>query len=620
MAVRANQFNIPAAPKRYTTQYITFRGVDFASDPAKVEAVRSPVALNVVADVGGYPEKRVGWRTLHTIASQINGLFYFVDSNSVPRKVCHAGNSLYVFDDGSIGDPIYTHMNNARSTAFVHGGKLYILDGQTYLVFDGESVEPVTDNAFVPTTKISTQAEGGGTLLEAVNLLTSMRKNSFYTQAGTKTYVLDGTVDANTTPTVSLNGEFTTEFVLNDARDTITLNADPGDPPGGTGVDNLVVTFSHAVDGYADKINKCRFASWYGAGNNTRVFVSGNPDEPNVDWQSGLYDPTYFPDTGYTQIGADSSPIMGYLLQYSNQLIIKGDNEQDATIYQRSAEYTDNYTPYFPLKQGAAGVGALTPYCFGTLRDDPLFLAKEGVFAVTLAYGGANQQRATQSRSYFVDARLCKEPNLADAVSVTWNGYYIVCVNGHAYVADSRQKTAKSKTESTSFEWYYWDNIPARTFLEIGGELYFGTLDGRICKFNTDRTAGIYNDDGEAIQAVWGTKADDDGDFMRVKNMPKRGSGVMVKPYTRSSAQIYVRTEDDFGRLAREAETDMFTFEDVDFQRLTFETLDSPEIIPINSKVKKYKMLQIIVQNNETNEGFGVYGIIKRFTVGNFVK
>lgn len=77
---------------------------------------------------------------------------------------------------------LYDGMNNARSTAFSHDGKLYILDGQSYLVAtetgDTVGVTPVSEYAFTPTTVIGAPAAGGGTPFEAVNLLTGKRINS----------------------------------------------------------------------------------------------------------------------------------------------------------------------------------------------------------------------------------------------------------------------------------------------------------------------------------------------------------------------------------------------------------------------------------------------------------
>ena len=168
--------------------------------------------------------------------------------------------------------------------------------------------------------------------------------------------------------------------------------------------------------------------------------------------------------------------------------------------------------------------------------------------------------------------------------------------------------------------------------LEYHGSLYFGTADGKICKMNTDVDGmQAYSDggtmdeegrinDGTAIIAEWYTKADDDGDFMTYKTMVKRGSGVMMKPYTRTKVIVYAKTDRDFGRKIRESLLDIFNFWDIDFSRFSFVTTDSPQVVPFNSKVKKYKTLQLIVRSEGVNEAFGVFGIIKRYTIGTSVR
>lgn len=72
--------------------------------------------------------------------------------------------------------------------------------------------------------------------------------------------------------------------------------------------------------------------------------------------------------------------------------------------------------------------------------------------------------------------------------------------------------------------------------------------------------------------------------------------------------------------MAKYDTVDIFDFADIDFERFTFNTLDTPQIISIRKKVKKYKTLQIIVESDAANEAFGIFGIIKRFTRGNLVK
>ena len=72
--------------------------------------------------------------------------------------------------------------------------------------------------------------------------------------------------------------------------------------------------------------------------------------------------------------------------------------------------------------------------------------------------------------------------------------------------------------------------------------------------------------------------------------------------------------------LAREDTLDIFDWEDIDFSRFTFNANDAPREILFNTKVKKYKRLQVVVRNENVNEGFGVFGITKHFVVGNFAK
>ena len=161
--------------KRYHKSYSKFRGVDFSTDPTLVNDSRSPLCQNLISDLAGFPEKRLGWRTLFTVDSPINGLFYAVFESGAGKYIVHGGTKLYTFTDTGFLQ-VYDGMNNARSTAFSHGGKLYILDGANYLVAeetgDTIGISHVRERAFVPTTVIGAPAAGGGTPFEAVNMLT----------------------------------------------------------------------------------------------------------------------------------------------------------------------------------------------------------------------------------------------------------------------------------------------------------------------------------------------------------------------------------------------------------------------------------------------------------------
>jgi len=602
--------------------------VDFANDPSQVDETRSPWAVNVISDLSGFPEKRKGWSVIQDlgVSGKANGLFHFVDSEGLLHFLAHIGEDLYDWTDQVLPfEPyvVYTGMNDAQSTSFIHGSKLYILDGANYLVYDGLAVTDATIDAFIPTTTVASPPTGGGTSFEAVNLLQPKRINSFAGTGTATVFYLDAqaisSVDAVTVNDVLKT--VTTDYTVDLTNGTVTFTTAPPVSPSGSGVDNVYITFSKTITGYADKIKKCTIAVQFGYGNNNRIFLSGNPDFQNVDYQSGLDDPSYFPDTGYTKIGSESTAIMGYLKQYDNLLIIKEDNGQDAGVFLRTAEMTDAGEPYFPLKQGIAGMGAIAKGSFGTLRDDPLFLTRQSVSAVSLA-GSVTQERTILDRSFFVNSRLRTEANLENAQAVVWNGYYILCVNGHCYVADGRQ--TNTYQESFGYEWYYWTNIPATVWMEYEGVLYFGTADGELCKFSTDLAVNAYSDNGACVGGsdgvCWSTPFMDGGNYMLQKNILKRGTGILAKPYSRSSGTIYYATEREWQRQVRAYTIDYFDFNDVDFQRFTFNTLDRPQVIPTNTKAKKVLMFQMIIRNDVINEGWGIMSVTIAYTTGNYTK
>lgn len=709
--------------KLYSKAYDKFRGVDFSTDPTQVADYRSPYALNLISDLAGFPEKRPGWRKLQQRQGRINGMHYAVFASGASMRFVHAAKKLFTWD----GVEIFSDMADVRSTAFAHGGRLYIMDGEKYRVVtesDGVyTVSNVEDGAnFIPTTSIGMTPDGGGTAFEGINMLSSARKNSFIADGRSTTFQLD-TKELDSIDNVKVDGETYTvttgwtrtesgivsftpsaaptgdsvfldihgriyictdaegnnlttleantraNFKLTDEKEetgnyykatktaeesapivAATLEAntytltDPKTyvtdltkgtvdfalpPKDGNGIDTVVIQLSKAVEGYADRVNKCTIFAFFGFNNDNRIFISGNPEYPNWDWQSGLDDPTYFPDTGYTKIGSDTSAVMGYLKQYNSLTIVKTDNEQDAEVFLRTAQMEDDGSIIFPLQQGIKGVGAISKHAFANLRDDPLFLAKEGVFAI--ASTSVQLERTVQDRSYFVNPVLTTEANLSEAVAAVWNGYYVLCINGRAYVADSRKRTAQSGTGANysesgsyiqySYEWYYWQNIPARVIYEFEGELWFGTDDGYVCKFNTDiSTMAKYNDDGAAILARWATKMDDYGTIVRRKTLTKKGCGVMIKPYTRSSVTVYTSTDRTHEAKIQYATMDILDFSDIDFSRITFNTLDTPQVVPLNKKVKKFIVLQLIFENNVKDEGFGIYGVQTQYAVSGYVK
>jgi hypothetical protein len=345
-----------------------------------------------------------------------------------------------------------------------------------------------------------------------------------------------------------------------------------------------------------------------------------------LDWHSELDDPTYFPDIYYSAIGSKNTAVMGYANLGDSQIIIKEDSPADSTVFSRTAELRGDEVA-FPIKAGVTGTGAISPNSIAQLIDEPLFLSRNGVYAITS--NAITYERTLQNRSYFVDNKLCKEDNLEKAQSVVWNGYYLCAVNGNVYLLDSRQKTyEKENPNGFVYECFFWNNIDVAKWLVIGGDLYFVTPQGAVCRFKThETTMEKYNDNGQPIRAIWATKPDDDGYPEMYKSMMKKGCLAVLAPYTASSCKVYYGVDgrnDKFIRevsFVKEGTLDISTiFDIVNFERLTFDSSDAPREIHFGKKQKKYTRLQLIFENDALNEGFGIHKVVKTYTINGYSK
>ncbi|WOC74133.1 hypothetical protein RX717_08840 [Intestinibacillus sp. NTUH-41-i26] len=617
-----------------TKNYRRFRGLDYSTDETQIDDSRSPRAVNVIADEGGAPERRWGWRTVYDFGENacVSGVFPFEGEITQAQGAAagraflvHAGERLYLlrldadyaYIEDSRTELLDGLKSGGRSQGFYMNGKLYILTGADYIVFDGTAAKRVTDDdAYCPLTSYQRKPTGGGEAYESVNMLCKWRKNRFVGDGSSTTYQLDVTdIDEGATPAASyfITGESITVQSYDAEKGTVTFASAPKAPEN-AGTSNVEIKFAKTTED-RNKILGCTIFAIYGLdGSSNRVFVSGNSAHGASEWFSGLDDPTYFPDINYSMVGSSDFPIMCYVKAQGELLIIKRDNRQEGTIWHHTGSMVNDVAA-FPLKEGVPGYGAAARFSAANLNDDPLYLSPRGVYAPTTTYYNNMQVRQLYCRSRRVNRRLCKENGLAEAVSAVWRGWYVLVLpNGRAYVADGNQDRADN-----GYEWYYWEGIPAHVLRADEQTLYFGTRDGRICKFNDDLVTAenetlmrAYNDDGAAIHAEWATKLDAMGDLSMLKTMPKRGSALHLKSYARSKIQLWIRTETDSGKQYKTLLADRLTFEDIDFARFTFNTSVNT-VIPLLIKKKKWKLIQIILISDAVNEGFGVYEIELRY-------
>lgn len=590
-----------------------FRGVDFSSPVSKVASARATTMRNMICE-GGINHKRPGWERLLQISGRINGIFPYAD-----YLIVHGGEKLYKVETGADGTYKATDLRNTvddeKSQAFYQDFYMYIIGAGQIIRWDGGKFQYVFDNAYIPTTTISIDADSVAdtvrATLEDVNLLTGWRRNRMRVSSGLTTDKYSWTVDTGIIGIYDYNsGTYTicTPFkkvyvtidVINEGQPVqiklstkdnyvnqqvqianlevayvrkyrtgkaVKIDDDGRHRPDGSsifllGEETEIGNFKkNKVDGkdvgevvgyvdygtgkivlgkkYVSKaiegkvtfteeavtipeivpasygedciqvefycitkqkydsvfnydVHACRFGTLFGVnGSDDTLFLSGNEYEPNKDYHSAPGDFSYFPDTNYTVYGSKDSPIVGYSRMSDTVLaVFKEESQKEPTVYYRSGEYKTidgNLHEVYPITAGAMGKGIVSRHGSAYFHGDPLILTADGVYGLSLGSNIAVNERYVKERSANIRKKLIKE-DLKNASGIVYGDRYYLAVGGNCYVADCRYKI--SQNDSYGYEWWFWDNIPARVWASVNGELWFGTDDGSICRFDgkfTDR-------------------------------------------------------------------------------------------------------------------------------------
>lgn len=498
--------------------YVPMTMTNISADTAPEDAAATLDDVNLLT-----PWRRNGLSGV--VPTTLEGVYYdfnhtyHLDSlvqmlSKVTLKVINTEETL-VFED--VQDEPFTDENSIRA-----GYRRIDALGNIYLFFDNENRVPT--GGFTIVSGGDTYTCSGGKI---------MRGNSNY-----GTYEIDGPLLVLSGPftsgnivvngyTVSVPIERTLSFAngarctLNYLSSTLQLVGAGGgsttfsDIGYGDGGDVFEVTFcaieaaAEGVVPYERRVTGCSFGTLFGVdGASDRLFLTGNPLLKNVEFYSYMDDFTYFPDTYTVTVGSDNIPIVGYLRLSDGTLAVFKEKRGmgDATIYYRAGYYkeytdddgaTDRIDPVFPTVAGNMGESMISRFASTDFGGDKLFLSENGVFAVALSENITVGERYSRERSRMVNARLTREKELEEAVAVVYKNKYYLAINGNVYVADSRYRSTRSDNMDSAwgYEWWFLTGIPARVFAEIDGELWFGTRDGRLCRFDeeySDRTYTLY--------------------------------------------------------------------------------------------------------------------------------
>lgn len=586
-----------------------FIGVDLESSPAAVALSRSPDAPNMIRDVRGKVRKRMGFYKTQDYGERINAI-YTLKTPQLDITLVHAGTKLYDMADDR---EVFSGMQNCRSAGFQLGGALYIVDGAKLRVFDGQAITAVEDAAYIPTITISRSPSGGGTAYEGLNLLTGSFRESFLSDGAARDYQLSfGNLTSAaevTAKRMTALGVWTdyangVDFTVDTATGIVSFAA-AVPPPVVVGMDNLVITASKDGTSSRQKINSCTVGIVYGVnGASDRLFLSGNPTLPQSDWYSELRDGSYFPEGNYCELGQSSCSVVGYSIVDNRLAAHKARDDDGRNIVLR--EGTTDGGAAFPIVNTLYGSGAVSKNGFVVVDSESLFIAEDGVYALTKQ--DVTGTRYTQNRSYYINRALCAEQELPNASAAFFDRFVAVAVGGKLYLLDTVSKDYQKNAPYSEFQYecFVCTGIDASCLFTAGGALCFGTPKGELMRFYSDpESPASYNDCGEPVRAYW-TTPDLSGDSFYTRKAFKLLS---MKLHSASATSVSVSVlRNGLWEELHSGDTGarFFSFSRVIFSKHTFSTDTTPRTLVRRLSLRREPSTRIKFENGEADEPFGL--------------
>ena len=513
-----------------TRVYNNFRGVDFRGE--EINLIRSPDSLNMWKD---YKETesirtRPCLEECDSNDGIVYGLYFYKG-----KVITHCGNCLYAHYNTSTStrfETLYEGMHEGGSCGFIYDDILYIIDGFKYLQYDGEEVTEVV--GYIPTTTIARKPMGGGTKYEDVNMLSPYRKNSFLSDGAAFTYVLDVvSIDKDFDPIITVDGKVIEwESSVAKTEDGVLVNYvkddegnllykviwDEGkiefcnkapDAPLTDGQDNIIIEFKKAVPEYENVIANCTLAQVF----DNRVFFSGNPEHPNMVWNSSLNDPSYVSDLDYYKEGMDEAAVKGMVAGNNALWVFREPSDANTTVFYHTPALDDEYGKIYPSAHSSITTG-----CIGkaiNFNDDIVFFSERGMEGIN---GDVTTEQAIAHRSSLVDRKMITEINYDDAmVLAEWEGYLFIFMGDKVYLADSRAMFQNGT--HMEYEFFYWEldeleghGVTCATVKD--GVLYVGASNG--CVYTLTDTESD-------VESYWVTPLDKFKYPNKLKTTNKRG-------------------------------------------------------------------------------------------------
>ena len=517
--------------------------------------------------------------------------------------------------DGALG---LTSAEEPMVKIFTFGGKLWVMSRGNIVSYQNGAF--VVEEPYVPLVIAGASPSGGGTTLEGINMLSSLRRIDYSADGEATAYVLPQ--EARKVEKIIIDNS---EAAVGDvgaydmASHTFTFKEAPK-----KGVGNVEFTYNtYKPDTEKTRLKICGMplVEAYNGSTDTRLFVGG---KGNVCYytgvtQSGEATPMYFPALNEAKVDMTGASVTGLVRHYSKLL-----------VFTRDGTYTLSYEPVtteggittagFYLRSANREFGNDVVGQVRTVNNYPRTITQNGIYEWRITSSYYQDERYAQRVSDLVQRSLRNAPDIHRFVTCDNDfekTYYVFLNDELGTVLVDRYDLTKDDIWCV----YQGDIFKGVTNAFVFDGNVFFTNDTEVFYFSTSATKDAPVDpDGEpvSIKALWESGYMDYGaDFRR-----KFNSDIYLSVLPQAHSELIVTAETD--RRSEYTEktitTNIFDFSNLDFANLTFDTNNTPKIHKIRLKAKKFVYYKLVFRVDSDGATATILSFDQKIRFGSMAK
>lgn len=467
---------------------------------------------------------------------------------------------------------------DAETHFFGFGGKVYLLNGSEYMVWDGgagTAFAPVA--GYVPLIQTATSPAGAGTQLEQLNRLCGKRRVQFSPDGTAKVFVLPER-DIDSVDSVKLLGAALNGYTVDAAGGKVTLQSVPA-----AGVNTLEIAYTKGAGSRAE-VTAMHFSELYNGATDARVFLYGDGSNKaiysGICYDTGLASAEYFPALGELTVGEANTPITALVRHYHRLMAFKS-NSAWLIQYGTLSLDTQALTAAFYVQPVNRQFGNDAPGQVKLLENDPLTLDAGSIYQwrSSGSYISAGENNARRISDKVMRTLQSFSPGQVRTFNIKSEHEFWFLEQGTALILNYANDA-----------WFVYRDLPFAYLLETDGGKYGFCSDGRVVHFSR----AYRNDDGADLDCYAATGAMDCSRDWLLKYSPM----LFVAMQPETGARIYVTAESErrSDYPDKLVALGVANYVHVDFRHFSFNTNRKPKVRMVRMKVKKATFYRLVFQ------------------------